>query len=186
MLPYHPRALHSTTPFHKQHRDAEHWESVLTLLNSRVSGLPRLVGFRVDEVAPGRLLASLDIRPSLLAANGYLHAGTVVTLADTACGYGCFANLPPDAKNFATIDMNCQFIGSALEGTIYAEARLRHAGQSTQVWDAEVRTQPPHVEAAKTLALFRCTQMLLDARKPIDPQHSTPHGSGDGRAHAWP
>lgn len=147
----------------KGHKDGA---SVLSWLNARVSGLPQLVGFRVDEVDHGRLIASLDIKPFHLAANGYLHAGTIVTLADTACGYGCFASLPRDRANFTTTNLSCQFLGTTLEGELLVEAMLRHAGRSTQVWDAEVRV-PALSEAntkAKTIALFRCTQLLLDER----------------------
>ena len=51
--------------------------------NRRGDGrLPGLMGFRVTALAEGRLEAELDIRPDVLAPNGYLHAATVIALAD--------------------------------------------------------------------------------------------------------
>ncbi|MEO9135941.1 MAG: PaaI family thioesterase, partial [Casimicrobiaceae bacterium] len=69
----------------------------LEAVNRRGDGfLPGLVGFRVIAFDEGRLDAELDIVPRLLAPNGYLHAATIIALADTACGYGCLAHLPDE------------------------------------------------------------------------------------------
>jgi 1,4-dihydroxy-2-naphthoyl-CoA hydrolase len=126
--------------------------------NARSPGhLPGLMGIRITEVAQGVLRAELAVRKDLHAPNGFLHAGTVVTLADTACGYGCVAHLPPTAKGFTTIELKSNHLGTALDGTIEVEARAAHMGRSTHVWDATVR----HRESGKTIALFRCTQMVL-------------------------
>jgi uncharacterized protein (TIGR00369 family) len=126
--------------------------------NRRGDGhLPGLVGFRVTVVDEDRLEAELDIRPELRAPNGYLHAATIVALADTACGYGCIAHLPEGAKNFTTIELKTNFLGTAREGTIAVTARPVHLGATTQVWDAIVRRKSDQ----RAIALFRCTQMIL-------------------------
>jgi 1,4-dihydroxy-2-naphthoyl-CoA hydrolase len=130
----------------------------LEVLNKRGTGrLPGLVGFRVMAVEQGLLVAELDIRPELLAPNGYLHAATVIALADTACGFGCIAHLPEDADNFTTIELKANFIGTAREGTLTCVARPVHLGRTTQVWDATVTRH----DDGGTIALFRCTQMVL-------------------------
>ena len=127
------------------------------LLNERGHDrLPALVGFRVMALEQGLLVAEIDIRPQLLAPNGYLHAATVIGLADTACGYACLAHLPDNARNFTTIELKSNFVGTSTEGTIRAVAKAVHLGRSTQVWDATV-TAPD----GKTMALFRCTQIVL-------------------------
>jgi uncharacterized protein (TIGR00369 family) len=97
------------------------------------------------------------LSPDLLAPNGYLHAGAVVGLADTTCGYGCVASLPERATGFTTIELKTNFLGTAREGTLTCEGRMLHGGRTTQVWDATVRA------GEKTLALFRCTQLILYA-----------------------
>ena len=130
----------------------------LEALNKRGAGrLPALVGFRVMAVEQGLLVAELAIRPELLAPNGYLHAATVIALADTACGYGCIAHLPSGAENFTTAELKCNFLGTARDGTIACVAKPVHMGRATQVWDATVSR---HTDG-KPIALFRCTQMVL-------------------------
>jgi uncharacterized protein (TIGR00369 family) len=118
--------------------------------------LPGLIGIEVDEVEEGRVRMHLPLRPELLAPNGYLHAATVVALADSACGYGCIASLPEGATGFTTIELKTNFLGTALDGTLHCESSRVHGGRTTQVWDATVTN-----EDGKTLALFRCTQLLL-------------------------
>lgn len=122
--------------------------------------LPGLVGVEVVAVEPGRVAARLPVRPEVMAPIGYLHAATVIALADTACGYGAWNSLPDGASGFTTVELKANFIGTAREGAIACEARLVHGGRSTQVWDAEVRVEA----TGKTIALFRCTQMLLYPR----------------------
>jgi len=118
--------------------------------------LPGLLGVQIDEIDSGHVRMHLPLRPELLAPNGYLHAGTVVTLADSTCGYGCIASLPEGATGFTTIELKTNFLATALDGTIACESRLVHGGRTTQVWDATVTD-----EGGKTLALFACTQLLL-------------------------
>lgn len=117
--------------------------------------LPGLVGIEVTEVAPKRLKAALAVRSELLAPNDFLHGATVVALADTACGCGTLAHMPAGAKGFTTIELKCNFLGTARDGVIVCEATLQHEGRKTHVWDALV-SQNDH-----TIALFRCTQMIL-------------------------
>jgi 1,4-dihydroxy-2-naphthoyl-CoA hydrolase len=129
-------------------------------LNARSEGyLPGLFGIEFLTMEPGRLTSQLVIRPELLAPNGYLHAAAVIALADTTCGYGTFTDLPEGAQNFTTIELKSNFLGTAREGIISCTATRVHGGRTTQVWDAEVKDQ-----AGKTLALFRCTQLILYPR----------------------
>jgi 1,4-dihydroxy-2-naphthoyl-CoA hydrolase len=120
---------------------------------------PGLVGVEFDDPDDGVVRARLEVRPELMAPNGYLHAGAVITLADTACGYGSFLSLPEGGIGFTTIELKTNFLRSANAGTITCEARLEHGGRTTQVWDATVRDPE-----GRTLALFRCTQLVLYPR----------------------
>jgi uncharacterized protein (TIGR00369 family) len=119
--------------------------------------LPGHLGILVTEVSAGELRTVLPLQAALMAPNGYLHAGSVVALADTAAGYGCIANLPAGALGFTTMELKSNHLGTAREGTVDCVAKAAHLGRTTQVWDAVVT----HRETGKTLALFRCTQMLL-------------------------
>ena len=130
-------------------------------LNARGQGyLPGLIRIEFLSIEPGRLTSRLAIRPELLAPNGYLHAAVVIALADTTCGYGTFSELPGGAQNFTTIELKSNFLGTARQGAIDCAATIVHSGRTTQVWDATVTDQV----SGKTIALFRCTQLILYPR----------------------
>ena len=119
--------------------------------------LPGLLGIVVTDVSNAEVRAEIQIKESHMAPNGFLHAGTVVTLADTSCGNGCIANLPAGASGFTTIELKSNHLGTARDGTIECVATPAHMGRTTQVWDAVVS----HKQSGKIIALFRCTQMIL-------------------------
>jgi uncharacterized protein (TIGR00369 family) len=120
------------------------------------SGFPGLLGIDVYEAGDGFVRARLELDDKHQAPNGYLHAGAVVGLADSACGYGCILSLPEGATAFTTIELKTNFLRSARTGTIECEARQLHSGRTTQVWDATV-TDPDR----RTMALLRATQLIL-------------------------
>lgn len=100
--------------------------------------LPGELGFEPLEIRHGYVKATMQVTEKLLAPNGYLHAASIVLLADTCAGYGCIASLPEGAKNFTTIELKSNFLGTARDGVLECEARGIHLGKSTQVWDATV------------------------------------------------
>jgi uncharacterized protein (TIGR00369 family) len=118
--------------------------------------LPGHLGIEIVSVAPEVVVARMELRPTHLTPHGFLHAASVVALADTACGYGCIARLPEGAS-FTTIELKANYLGTLTTGALACVARLVHGGRTTEVWDAEVTDE----ESSKTLALFRCTQFLL-------------------------
>lgn len=119
--------------------------------------LPGLLGVRFTHVERGKAIAELTVRKELMAPNGFLHAGSVVSLADTACGYGCVQSLPEGAVGFTTIELKSNFLGTAREGVVECVATAQHLGRMTQLWDAEVTNR----DTGKVMAHFRCTQMVL-------------------------
>src|SRR4051812_31059922 len=119
--------------------------------------LPGFIGVEIVRVDGGEVAARLEVKPHHLAPNGFLHAGTVITLADTAAGYACIANLPEGATSFTTIELKSNHLGTARDGAIACVARPAHLGKTTQVWDVVVTNEAN----GKTIALFRCTQMIL-------------------------
>ena len=128
----------------------------ITQLHERQRGtLPELLGFDIVSASAQEVMTRLDIKPYHLAPNGYLHAATIIMLADTSCGYGCMINLPEGANSFTTIELKSNFLGTARDGIVDCTATPIHVGRTTQVWDATVSA------AGKTIALFRCTQMVL-------------------------
>ncbi|WP_396203629.1 PaaI family thioesterase [Gemmatimonas sp.] len=129
--------------------------------NARAKGFfPSHIGMHFTHVAHGEIHAECEVRRELMAPNGYLHAGAVVTFADSCAGFGCMATLPDGADGFTTVELKTNHLGTTRDGTILCQAVVAHTGRTTQVWDAVVT----HKESGRTLALFRCTQMILYPR----------------------
>ena len=107
--------------------------------------LPDLLGLEWLEASRGRVRGRMTVTQRHMAPNGFLHAASVIALADSASG-------------FTTIELKSNFLGTVREGGgVACEATLVHGGRNTQVWDAVVTAEA----TGKTIALFRCTQMVL-------------------------
>lgn len=125
--------------------------------NRRIGALPHVLGIEIVP-EPGRATGAFTVGRQHMAPNGYVHAASIIALVDSACGMGCMASLPDGAASFTTIELKSNYLGTAAEGeTVTCEARLAHGGRTTQVWDAEARSEA----TGKVIALFRCTQMVL-------------------------
>ncbi|KYR01626.1 phenylacetic acid degradation-related protein [Tieghemostelium lacteum] len=132
------------------------WFNVLS--KRAVAGLPKHMGFEVVDInsAKGELTATMVVTDNQMAANGYVHAASLTTLADTACGFSCFTNLPKGSSGFTTVEMKLNFIGTATVGDkLTCVSKLIHSGKSTQVYDASIYNKD------KLITLFRCTEMIL-------------------------
>lgn len=128
--------------------------------NQRLAGYyPAHLGILFTSIEPSAVRAECPVESHLMAPNGYLHGGAVVSLADTCAGFACYANLPAGASGYTTAELKMNFLGTAKHGTIACVATPVHLGRSTQVWDATVT----HVETGKMLGVFRCTQLILYA-----------------------
>jgi 1,4-dihydroxy-2-naphthoyl-CoA hydrolase len=137
--------------------------------------LPGLVGVELVDASHGSIDSRLDLRPELLAPNGYLHAATVVALADTSCGMGCIASLPDGVAGFTTIELKTNFLRTAgKDDGLRCSARLAHGGARTQIWDATVARESD----GKEVALFRCTQYLLPADDPRTAEQAAKRAAG--------
>jgi 1,4-dihydroxy-2-naphthoyl-CoA hydrolase len=119
--------------------------------------LPGVLGVEILSVGETGVESRMPVHKGVMAPNGFLHAASIVALADTSAGYGCVALLPEGASGFTTIELKSNFLGTAREGAIVCRASPLHLGRTTQVWDAVVRNEATEAP----IALFRCTQMVL-------------------------
>jgi uncharacterized protein (TIGR00369 family) len=119
--------------------------------------LPGHLGVEILTVSAALVESRMSVQKKVMAPNGYLHAASVVALADTSCGYGCVASLPQGASGFTTIELKSNFLGTARDGAILCRATPLHLGRTTQVWNAVVTSEA----SGAPIALFRCTQMVL-------------------------
>jgi len=138
----------------------DHAEIVDMLTRAGESLLPGLLGLELIKITAGGAVMRCDIGQQHFAPNGYLHGGLIMSIADTVAGYGCVGNLPHGGTGFTTIEAKTNFVGAIREGAILATGTMIHGGRTTQVWDVEVADESD----GKTLATFRCTQMILYPR----------------------
>jgi uncharacterized protein (TIGR00369 family) len=119
--------------------------------------LPGYLGIEMLELQENSLRSRMPVKKLHFAPNNFLHAASIVALADTTCGYATMAHLPKGAQSFTTIELKSNHLGTVSEGSIACLATAQHLGRNTQVWDAVVTDEAN----GKKIALFRCTQMVL-------------------------
>ena len=119
--------------------------------------LPGFLGLEMLALTEGALQSRMPVKKLHFAPNDFLHAASIVALADTTCGYATIAHLPEGAQSFTTIELKSNHLGTVKEGSIACHATAQHLGRNTQVWDAVVTDEA----SGKKIALFRCTQMIL-------------------------
>lgn len=130
----------------------------IEILNQRgAEYLPGYLGIEMVELGQGFMRSRMPVKQLHFAPNDFLHAASVVALADTTCGYATIAHLPEGAASFTTIELKSNHLGTVREGAISCVATAQHLGKNTQVWDAVVTDEA----TGKKIALFRCTQMVL-------------------------
>lgn len=118
---------------------------------------PGFLGIVITDIGDKMMEGEMPIQSHYFAPNKFIHAGSVVTLADTIAGYSVIANMPEGAKMFTTLELKSNFLGSAKAGTLLCKSSAEHLGRTTQVWRAEVY----HKETDKKLAIFTCTQLII-------------------------
>lgn len=121
---------------------------------------PGHVGVEILECEPDGVIGRLDVRRDLVAGTGFLWAPVIITLADWLCAVGTGASVP-EGSTFTTLELKTNFLGTVREGgAIRGRAVPIHRGRTTQVWDVDITNEAN----GKTIALFRCTQMIIAKR----------------------
>lgn len=119
---------------------------------------PGLLGIRLAEVTPERVVASMEVRADLCTTGNVLHGGAIMAFADTLGAVGAIANLPKDART-TTIESKTNFLRAAPAGTrITGECTAFHRGRTTMVWQTQIRS-----EAGVLCAVVIQTQLVLPA-----------------------
>lgn len=119
--------------------------------------VPGQMGCVFDHAGADLVLGHIDVTENLIAGTGFLFAPAIIALADTCAAIGCGANIPQGAS-FTTIELKSNFLASARVGErVGCRCTPVHLGRQTHVWDAVVANETTQ----RTIALFRCTQMVL-------------------------
>ena len=119
--------------------------------------LPGLMGVKLTEATPERVVATMRVRPDLCTAGGILHGGAHMAFADTLGAVGTVLNLPA-GKRTTTTDSSTKFIGgAAVNTTVSAESVALHRGRTTMVWQTSIRNAQ-----GKLCSVVTQTQLVLD------------------------
>ncbi len=97
----------------------------------------KLIGARLSLVEPGVVEITLPYRADLLQQNGYLHAGIITTIADSACGYAAYT-LMPAGSNVLSVEFKLNLLRPAQGDTFVARAEVIKAGRTLTVVRADV------------------------------------------------
>jgi len=120
---------------------------------------PGLMGVRLTQVEPDRVLAEMDVRADLCTAGGILHGGAYMAFADTLGAVGTVVNLVV-GKRTTTTDSSTKFIAGARVNTkITGECVALHRGRSTMVWQTSIKNAD-----GKLCAVVTQTQLVLEAK----------------------
>ncbi|MDQ0084986.1 uncharacterized protein (TIGR00369 family) [Variovorax boronicumulans] len=117
---------------------------------------PGLMGVRLTELAPDRVVAQMEVRQDLCTAGGILHGGAYMAFADTLGAVGTIANLP-EGKRTTTTDSSTKFIaGARLGTTVTGTCVALHRGRTTHVWQTSMTNAD-----GKLCAVVTQTQLVL-------------------------
>jgi uncharacterized protein (TIGR00369 family) len=95
------------------------------------------IGARLERVAPGEVDLALDSRADLLQQNGFVHAGVLTAIADSACGGAALTLMPPDS-DVLSIEFKVNLLAPAAAPHFVARARVLRAGKTITVCRADV------------------------------------------------
>jgi uncharacterized protein (TIGR00369 family) len=90
------------------------------------------IGARLARVAPGETVVELPFRADLTQQHGFLHAGIVATIVDSACGYAALTLMPPDAA-VLTAEYKVNLVAPAAGDAVVARATVLKAGRTLTV-----------------------------------------------------
>jgi uncharacterized protein (TIGR00369 family) len=125
----------------------------------------RTIGATLERVAAGEVDIALAARPDLTQQHGYVHAGVLATIADSACGYAALTMMPEDAA-VLSIEFKINMLSPANGSRLVARGKVIKPGRTIVVCGAEV-----HVirdGEAKLVATMTGTMMVVKGRGLVD------------------
>ena len=129
------------------------------MIDVNIMPLARLMGIRLVEQSPDRVVAEMEVREDLCTTNSILHGGAYMAFADTVGAVATVLNLPPGAGT-TTVESKTNFISAIRAGEVArAECTPVHRGKTTQFWTTRI-LRPD----GKLAAIVTQTQMVLAPR----------------------
>jgi uncharacterized protein (TIGR00369 family) len=118
------------------------------------------IGATLETIEKGRAVIALPYAPHICQQHGFLHAGVVSTIADSACGYAAYSMMPAGSA-VLTIEFKVNLMSPARGERFLAEGRVIRAGRTITVTQGEVTAIDG--EKRTTVAIITATIMRLEA-----------------------
>lgn len=129
------------------------------MIDVNIMPLAKLMGIRLIEQSPDKVVAEMLVRDDLCTTNSILHGGAFMAFADTIGAVATVLNLPPGAGT-TTVESKTNFVSGIKAGEIArAECTPVHRGKTTQVWTTRI-LRPD----GKLAAIVTQTQLVLAPR----------------------
>lgn len=126
----------------------------------QAQGLMATLGATLDRVADGEVQISLPHAPAITQQQGFVHAGAITSIVDSACGYAALTKAPPGME-VVTAEFKLNLLRPAIGARFVAVGRVTHAGRLLTVCTGEVRAfadpTPAAGDAGKLVALMQGT-----------------------------
>ncbi|MFM9974874.1 MAG: PaaI family thioesterase [Beijerinckiaceae bacterium] len=119
------------------------------------------IGARLESIEAGRVSIALPFAPHLCQQHGFLHAGVVTTIADSACGYAALS-LMPEGSSVLTVEFKVNLMAPAKGDMFLAEGHVVKAGRTLKITQGEVIALDR--DRRTTVAIITATLMRLDAK----------------------
>lgn len=124
-------------------------------------GLMATLGATLTQVAPGLVEISVRPTPAISQQHGFVHAGAVSAIADSAAGYAALSVMPPD-RGVLTVEFKINLVAPAVGERILARGKVIKAGRTLTLAQAEVFAESGGQE--KLIALLTATMMAVEGR----------------------
>lgn len=118
-----------------------------------------LIGGELTRVEPGVVEISLNYRNDLTQQHGYVHAGIITTIADSACGYAAYTLMPPNSDVLA-VEFKVNLLRPAKGETFVARAEVIKSGRTLTVVRADVHGLS-NGDQRELVAIMQGTMMRL-------------------------
>ena len=119
----------------------------------------QMMGATMETVEPGAVTIRLPFDDRLTQQNGYLHAGAVTTVLDSACGYAAFTLLPA-GSNILSVEFKVNLLSPAKGDSFLATGRVLKAGKTLTVCEGELTALEEHGEE-KVVAIMTATMIAM-------------------------
>src|SRR3982751_305283 len=123
------------------------------------------IGATLTEVAPGAVTIEIPFRPDLTQQHGFLHAGIVTSVMDSACGYAALSLMEP-GTGVLSVEFKVNMLAPAAGESFLAIGRVARSGRTITVCSGEVRVERSGGSAQ--VAMMQATMMAVRGREGVE------------------